>query len=105
MRQRTKWLLTSIGGGVLVAAGLLFVPDPFFISEGDRAYPLTDKILQAVFWPVPLSVYVSGPGASIGVDPQRKPRYEATPVQLIATLIGFLPARLGQARWELLRDR
>jgi hypothetical protein len=83
MRLRTKWLLTSIGGSVLVAAGLLFVPDPFFLSEDDGAHPLTDKVLQAVFWPVPICVYASG------VDPHGKPRCEATPVQLIATLIGF----------------
>jgi hypothetical protein len=89
MRLRTKWLLTSIGGGVLVAAGLLFVPDPFFLAEDDGAHPLIDKVLQAVFWPVPICVYVSGPGSAIGVDPQGKTHYEATPVQLIATLIGF----------------
>jgi len=87
MRLVTKWLLTSIGGGVLVTAALVALPDTFLVSAEDKPHPIADKVVEAVFWPIAVCVHLSGPGVPIG--PPEKHMYEGTPVQLVAVLIGI----------------
>jgi hypothetical protein len=83
----TKWLLISIGGGVLVTAGLFALPDTFLNSAEDKTHPLADRVVEAVFWPIAVCVYLSGPGVPIG--PPEEHMYEATPVQVVAVVIGI----------------
>ena len=87
MRLRTKWLLTSVCGGTLAAAAIFCASDPFIFSVAEEA-PVSDRILHAVFWPVTVCLHISGPGAVLGSDSQRRLHYEATPVQLVATSVG-----------------
>jgi hypothetical protein len=88
MSLRAKWLLTSICGGVLATAAIFFVSDPSLLSVADGT-PFADRVLHAVFWPVTVCLHISGPGASLGIDTEGKQHYEATPVQLVATSLGF----------------
>ena len=89
MRPLKKWLLISVGGGVLVAAGVLFSPDPFFLWDNYEEHALASKVLEGLFWPVPVCLYLSGPGAAMGAYLNGKMRYEATPIQVIAASLGF----------------
>jgi hypothetical protein len=52
VRLATKWLLTSVVGGLLVTAGLFALPDSVVDATEDNPHPVTDKIVDAVFWPV-----------------------------------------------------
>lgn len=85
MRLVTKWWLTSIGGGVLITAGLFALPGLFLASAEEHT--VAGKVLEAVFWPVAVCVYLSGSGVPIG--PPEKHMYEATPVQVIAAVLGI----------------
>jgi len=87
MRLTKKWLLISIGGGFLVTAALFFLPDSFIVMAGSTPHPVADNVVQALFWPVALCVYLSGPGPDIG--PPGKRMHEGTPVQIFAALIGI----------------
>ena len=87
MRLVTKWFLTSIGGGVLVTAALFALPDNFLDSTEDKPHPVADRVVETVFWPIAVCVYLSGPGVPIG--PPEKHTYEGTPIQVVAVLIGI----------------
>jgi hypothetical protein len=87
MRLVTKWLLTSMGGGALLIAGFLAAPDSLLFLGEDEPHPVADKVVQAVFWPIAVCVYLSGPGVPIG--PPEKHMHEATPLQVVAALIGI----------------
>jgi hypothetical protein len=81
-----KWLLISLGGGFLVTAALFVLPDSF-IAIADTPHPIADDVVQAVFWPVTVCVYLSGPGHDIGSP--GKPMHEGTPVQTLAAFVGI----------------
>jgi hypothetical protein len=81
-----KWLLISLGGGFLVTAALFVLPDSF-IGIAETAHPVADNVVQAVFWPVALCVYLSGPGPEIG--PPGKHMHEGSPIQILAAFIGI----------------
>lgn len=51
-----------------------------------------DVALKIIPWPVPLCLYLSGPGPSVG--PPEKHYHEGTPIQLIAVAIGLFFAFL-----------
>ena len=87
MRLFTKWLITSLGGGALLIAGLLAAPDSVLFLGEDKPHPVADKVVQAVFWPIAVCTYLSGPGVPIG--PPEKHMYEATPIQVVAALVGI----------------
>jgi len=87
MRLLKKWLLISVGGGFLVTAALFILPDSFVAIAGGQPHPVFDTIVQALFWPVALCVYLSGPGPDIG--PPGKHMHEGTPVQIFAALMGI----------------
>jgi hypothetical protein len=84
MHLVTKWLLTSIGGGILITAGLLTLPDSVVDFPIDN--PVAAKVVEIVFWPIAVCTYLSGPGAPIG--PPEEHKYEATPVQMVAAFLG-----------------
>ncbi len=73
--------------GVLVTFALLALPDTLLDASESKPHPIVDKVLEVVFWPIAVCVYLSGPGAPIG--PPEKHMYEGTPVQIIAALVGI----------------
>lgn len=85
MRLRTKWLLVSVVGGVLIAVALFF-SDTLFDAVADVPGPL-GAVANVVLWPVAACVYLSGPGPNIGTP--EKPLHEWTPVQDFAVVIGI----------------
>ncbi len=87
MRLLSKWLVISLGGGVLVTIALSTLPDRLIDAPDDKPDSLRDRGVEVVFWPIPVCVYLSGHGAPIG--PPEKHMYEATPVQVIAAFIGI----------------
>ena|SRR6266849_4493045 len=87
MRLIWKWLLVSLGGGVLVIVALFTLPERLIDSAEDKPHPAVDKAVEVVFWPIAVCVYLSGRGAPIG-QPE-KHMYEATPVQVIAAFVGI----------------
>lgn len=87
MRLISKWLLVSVGGGVLATCILFALPDTLLVATDDKSHPIIDRVVEAVFWPTAVCVYLSGPGAPIG--PPEKHMHEATPVQVIAAFAGI----------------
>jgi hypothetical protein len=77
-----KWLLVSVGGGLVVTV-LLFAFSDRWVADVPGPVAVIAKI---VFWPVVLCVDMSGPGPSIG--PPEKHWHEGTPVQFLAAVIG-----------------
>ena len=106
MHLLTKWLLTSIGGCILITAGLLALPDSVVDFTIDN--PVVDRAVDVVFWPMAVCVYLSGPGVPIG--PPEKHMYEGTPVQIVAAFLGvgviwFFYSSLGFLIFWLRRRR
>jgi hypothetical protein len=87
MSLKWKWLLVSVGGGVLLTFALFAFPDTLLDALESKPHPIIDKVVQALFWPVAVCVSLSGPGVPIG--PPEKHMYEGTPVQVIAALVGI----------------
>jgi len=87
MRLMYKWLLISLGGGLLVTFALSTLPERLIDAPENKLHPILDKALEIVFWPMAVCVHLSGPGAPIG--PREKHMYEATPVQVLATFVGI----------------
>jgi hypothetical protein len=85
MRLIWKWVMVSVGGGILLTAGLFFFSVPLTVNLSG---PLA-TVAKVVLWPVTISVYLSGPGPNIG--PPEKHWHEWTPVQDfgVATGIGL----------------
>ncbi|HYL62580.1 MAG TPA: hypothetical protein VE077_08155 [Candidatus Methylomirabilis sp.] len=86
MRLRTKWLLVSIVGGVLITVVLFVFADTFLGVVRDMPGPV-GAVAKVVLWPVAVCVYLSGPGPSIG--PPDKHLHERTPVQDFAVMAGL----------------
>jgi hypothetical protein len=85
MRLIWKWMIVSVGGGILLTAGLFFFSVPLAVNlSGPFA-----TVAKVVLWPVTICVYLSGPGANIGA--QEKHWHEWTSVQDfgVATGIGL----------------
>ena len=60
---------------------------PFFFLQKMDHIPFADEVVQAVFWPIAVCVYLSGSGVPVG--PPEKHKYDASPVQLFAALLGI----------------
>jgi hypothetical protein len=87
MRLIWKWLLVSLGGAVVITIALSTLPDRLIDTPDNKASDLRDRVIEIVFWPIAVCVYLSGHGAPIG--PPEKHLYEATPVQVIAAFLGI----------------
>ena len=85
MRLRTKWLLVSVVGGVLISV-VLFVADTSIDAVVGAPSPL-GAVANVVLWPVTVCLYLSGPGPNIG-SPE-KHWHEWTPVQDFAVVTGI----------------
>lgn len=85
MRLRTKWLLVSVVGGVLMAVALFF-SDMLFDAVAEVPGQL-GAVANVVLWPVAACVYLSGQGPNIGTP--EKHLHEWTPVQDFAVVIGI----------------
>lgn len=82
MRLFWRWLLVSVGGGLLLTLLLLAFADRWV---ADVPGPVL-VIAKIVLWPVVVCIELSGPGPSIG--PPEKHGHEGTPVQFLAAGIG-----------------
>jgi hypothetical protein len=82
-----KWLLVSVGGGVVLTVVLSTLPDRLVDALEDKPHPMVDKGVEVVFWPIALCVARSDHGVPIG--PPEKHMYEGTPVQVIAAFVGI----------------
>jgi hypothetical protein len=87
MKLIWKWLLVSVGGGIIVTVVLSTLPDRLIDAPEDKPHPMIDRAVEVVFWPIEVCVYLSGHGAPIG--PPEKHMYEATPVQIFAVFVGI----------------
>src|ERR1700745_1834742 len=87
MRLRTKWLLVSVAGAVLIAPVLLFVSVDTPIGVGIGMPASLETAAQVVLWPIGVCLYLSGPGPNIGSA--GKHLHEWTPVQDFAVIAGI----------------
>jgi hypothetical protein len=72
---------------VLVTLALFALPDTLLDAPESKLHPIVVKVPEAVFWPIGVCVYLSGPGTPVG--PPERHMYEGTPVQIIAGLVGI----------------
>ncbi|HEV2323377.1 MAG TPA: hypothetical protein VGS10_05460 [Terracidiphilus sp.] len=83
MRLKTKWVILSFGGGIIIAVILLVLPGALFVS-----FPSSHDILaDVVFWPVIICEYLVRPGPSLGRPSEHL--HEGTPVNMLAAAIGI----------------
>jgi len=87
MRLKTRWLLVSAGGAVLIAAVLLFASIETPIGVGVDVPSSVGAVLKVVLWPIGVCLYWAGPGPNIG--PVEKHLHEWTPVQDFAVVAGI----------------
>jgi hypothetical protein len=82
MSFRTKWAVSIVVGGVLIAVVLLAFPDVLFLP----VRPSLNALVSVFLWPVFLCEFLAGPGPSIG--PPSKHLHEGTPVHMLAAVVG-----------------
>lgn len=82
MRLRTRWLILSVGGGIVVTALLSIFPQLLDISFP----PAVDLVSVPLLWPVVVCEHLVGPGPSMG-SPGRH-LHEGTPIHLLAAVVG-----------------
>jgi hypothetical protein len=83
MRFRTKWLIFSLGGGVLITAVLLAFPG----ALPDTMPAPLDPSAAVVLWPVTVCELLVGPGPTIG--PPNHHLHEGTPLNMLAAVLGL----------------
>jgi hypothetical protein len=87
VRLKTRWLLVSAGGAVLITAVLLFADMPVGIGLGVDIPSSLVTTAKVVLWPIAVCLYLTGPGPSIG--PAQRHLHEWTPVQDFAVVAGI----------------
>ncbi len=87
MRLKTKWLLVSGVGAVLMVAVFLFVSVDTPIGVGMGVPHSLEAVAKVVLWPIAVCLYLSGPGPNIGSA--GKHLHEWTPVQDFAVVAGI----------------
>ena len=88
MRLKTRWLLVSLGGALLIAAVLLVVStDTPLLGVGVDMPGSAVTVGEVVLWPIAVCLYLAGPGPNIG--PAEKHLHEWTPVQDFAVVAGI----------------
>jgi hypothetical protein len=58
MRRTTKWLLVSIGGGLLTTVTLATLPGRWIDAPENSFHPIADKAMETVLWPIAVCVYL-----------------------------------------------
>src|SRR5713226_4960123 len=86
MRLKTKWLLVSVVGGVLITVVLLVFADTLVDAVVDVPGPV-GTVAKVVLWPAAACLYLSGAGPNIG--PPEKHWHEWTPAQDFAVATGI----------------
>ena len=90
MRLMKKWMMLSLGGGVLVTVAvtvvLLLFADVLMKIVTDVPGPL-EAVAKMVFWPVTATLHLVCPGPNIGVP--QKNLNEWTPFQYFAAAAGI----------------
>ena len=85
-----KWMMLSLGGGVLVTIAvtvvLLLFAEVLMKIVTDVPGPL-EAVVKIVFWPVTATLHLVGPGPNIGVP--QKNLDEWTPFQYFAVAAGI----------------
>ena len=66
MKPVWKWLLVSMGGGIVVTVALSTLPERLVDAPEDKPHPAVDKTSEIILWPIAVCVYLSGHGAPIG---------------------------------------
>jgi hypothetical protein len=87
MRLKTRWLLVSAGGAVLIVAVLLVASIDAPIGVGVDTPSSVEVVAKVVLWPIVVCLYLLGPGPNIG--PAEKHLHEWTPVQDFAVVAGI----------------
>src|SRR5215469_282460 len=87
MRLKTRWLLVSAGGAVLIAAVLLFASIDTPVGIGVEIPGSVGAVAKVVLWPIAVCLYLAGPGPNIG--PAEKHLHEWSPVQDFAVVVGI----------------
>jgi hypothetical protein len=88
VRLKTRWLLVSLGGALLIGVLLLVVSiDTPLLGVGVDVPGWAVTVGKVVMWPIAVSLYLSGPGPNIG--PEEKHLHEWTPVQDFAVVAGI----------------
>jgi len=87
LRLRTRWLLVSVGGAVLIAAVLLVASIDTPIGVGVDMPSSVEAVAKVALWPIAVCLYLLGPGPNLG--PAEKHLHEWTPVQDFAVVVGI----------------
>ena len=87
MRPIPKWLMISLGGGLLITVTLLLLRADVFIDIIVVGYGQLGAITKMLLWPVSAVLYLVGPGPNLG--PPEKHMHEWTPVHEIAVAVGI----------------
>jgi len=82
MRFSTKWLIFSLGGGILITAVLLVFPS----ALPDTMPAPLDPIAAMVLWPVAVCEFLVGPGPRVGSPNHHL--HEGTPLNMLAAVLG-----------------
>lgn len=82
MRLRTKLLMFSVGGGVVIAAVLMMFPDALDFLDA-----LPSILTTMLLWPVAACEYLVALGPNMGS--LSHPSHEATPLNVFAEMIGI----------------
>lgn len=89
MRLLKKWMLISLGGGLLLIVVLYQFIDVLPLDAQNSPAPL-DAVVEIVLWPVPAFMQLVDfllPPPNIG--PPEKHWHEGTPVTLLAFVVGI----------------
>ena len=87
MRPIPKWLMISLGGGLLITVFLLLLTADMFIDTIVVGYGQLGAITKMLLWPVSAVLHLVGPGPNLG--PPESHMHEWTPVQDVAVAVGI----------------
>ena len=87
MRPILKWIIISLGGGLLITVFLLRLTADMFIDTIVVGYGQLGAITKMLLWPVSAVLYLVGPGPNLG--PPEKHMHKWTPFQNVAVAVGI----------------
>src|SRR2546427_7100036 len=86
-RPILKWMIISLGGGLLITVALLLLREDLYIDIIGVGYGHLGAITKMLFWPVAALLYLVGPGPTLG--PPENHMHEWTPVHEIEVAVGI----------------